>query len=83
MDSYDFDPEPEVPSSRHAVVDMARSVGFEDVDEANVDELLQSRSEEPTTEDFLALEKEIDGEEEDPQIAELIKQFSTRQMVTS
>jgi hypothetical protein len=37
---HDFDPEIELSNSRRDIVDSARVVGFEDVDEANVDELL-------------------------------------------
>jgi hypothetical protein len=32
-------PEEEIGSSRHSIVDMAMSVGFEDLDEAIVEEL--------------------------------------------
>jgi hypothetical protein len=29
----------EIGNSRHAIIDLAKTVGFEDVDEANVEEL--------------------------------------------
>jgi hypothetical protein len=39
-DSHDSDPEIELSNSRRDIIDSARAAGFEDVDEANVDELL-------------------------------------------
>jgi hypothetical protein len=36
-DSNDFDPESELPISRHDIVKTAKSVGFEDADETNLD----------------------------------------------
>jgi hypothetical protein len=58
-DSHDFDPEIELSNSRRDIVDSARAVGFEDVDEVNVDELLQFHTEELTNEDLLELEKDL------------------------
>jgi hypothetical protein len=57
-DSHDFDPEIEIPNSRRDIVDSARAVWFEDVDEANVDGLIRSHTEELTNEDLLELEKD-------------------------
>ena len=56
--SSDFNPENELSNSRQDIVDMARSVGFEDVDQANVDELLQSHLSEITNEDLLEMKND-------------------------
>lgn len=40
--SRDFDPDNEFSNLRHVIVDLERSLGFEDVDQANVSELQQS-----------------------------------------
>jgi hypothetical protein len=59
---------------------VARSVGFEDVDETNVDELLESHSSELANEDLLEIENNMNDESEEPFFAEPIKQHSTKQM---
>lgn len=41
-DFHGFDPEEEIEESRYPIVDMARTIGFEDVDEAIVNTLFQS-----------------------------------------
>jgi hypothetical protein len=45
--------------TRRAIIDITRSLGFEEVDEANVKELLQSHTEEFSNEDLLSLENEL------------------------
>lgn len=56
-DSHDFDLEQELSNSGCDIVDMARSVGFMDVDQANVDKLLQFHTTELTNEDLLKIMK--------------------------
>jgi hypothetical protein len=56
-DFHGFEPEEKISKSRHAIIDMARFVGFEDVDEANVKELLQSHTEKLSIKDLLELKK--------------------------
>jgi hypothetical protein len=60
---HGFDHEEEPGNSRHAIVGMARTVGFEDVDEANVEELFQSHSEGLSNENLVELEKELNDED--------------------
>jgi hypothetical protein len=64
-DFHDFEPEEEISNSRRAIIDMARSLGFEEVDEANVKELLQSHTKELSSEDILELEKELSDEDDE------------------
>lgn len=45
-DFHGFDPEKEIGNSRHPFVDIARTIGFEDVGEATVDKLFRSHMEE-------------------------------------
>jgi hypothetical protein len=52
---------------------MTESVGFEDVDETNVDELLESHSPELANEDFLGTENNMNDESQEPFFAEPIK----------
>jgi hypothetical protein len=52
---------------------MARSVGFEDVDQANVDELLQSHLSELTNEDLLEMENDRENDKEGELIVEPVK----------
>jgi hypothetical protein len=59
---------------------MAKSVGFEDVDETNVDELLESYLSELANEDLLEMENNMNDESQEPFFAEPIKQLSTKQM---
>ena len=50
--------EAEVSEARQQIVDMVLQVGFEEVDEDDVEDLLLSQSEELSNEDLLALEEE-------------------------
>jgi hypothetical protein len=59
---------------------MAKSVGVEDVDETNVDELLESQSSELANEDLLEMENNMNDEKSGALFAEPIKQLSTKQM---
>jgi hypothetical protein len=61
------------------VLKLAKSVGYEDVDETNVDELLESHSSELANED-LEMENNMKDESQEPFFAEPIKQLSTKQM---
>jgi hypothetical protein len=45
-DFHGSDPEEKIGNSGHTIVDIARTIGFEDVDEAVVDRLFQSHVEE-------------------------------------
>jgi hypothetical protein len=67
-DFHGFEPEEEISNSRHAIVDMARSLGFEEVDEASVKELLQSCMEELSNEDLMELEKELSDEDDESSV---------------
>jgi hypothetical protein len=78
-DSHDFDPEVELSNSRRDIVDSARAVGFEDVDEANVDEFLRSHTEELTNEDLLELEKDLNEKGDESSVVERVKLLSTKQ----
>jgi hypothetical protein len=62
---------------------MAKSVGFEIVDETNVDELLESQSSELANEDLLEMENNMNDESQEPLFAEPIKQLSTKEMTES
>jgi hypothetical protein len=54
----------EIGNSRHAIIDLARTVGFEDVYQANVEELFQYHMEKHSNQNLLGLEKELnDGDE--------------------
>jgi hypothetical protein len=57
---------------------MAKSVEFEDVDETNVEELLESHSSDLTNEDLLKMENNMNDESQEPFFAEPIKQLSTK-----
>jgi hypothetical protein len=57
---------------------MAKSVGFEDVDETNMDELLESHSSEFANEDHLEMENNMNDESQEPFFSEPIKQLSTK-----
>jgi hypothetical protein len=59
---------------------MARSVGFEDVDQANVDELLKSHLSELTNEDLLEMENDRENDKEGELSVEPIKHLSTAQL---
>jgi hypothetical protein len=59
---------------------MAKSAGFEDIDETNVDELLESYSCDLDNEDFLEMGNIIIDARQEPFFAEPIKQLSTKQM---
>ena len=59
---------------------MARSVGLEDVDQANVDELLQSHLSEITNEDLLEMENDRENDKEGELSVEPIKHLSTAQL---
>ncbi|KYO21213.1 hypothetical protein Y1Q_0001482 [Alligator mississippiensis] len=53
-----------ISDARHEIVEMAKSVGFEQVIEENVAELLSSHREELSNEDLLELDREHYEEEE-------------------
>jgi hypothetical protein len=78
-DFHGFEPEEEINNSRHAIVDMARSLGFEEVDEANVKELLQSNTEELSNEGLL--EKEQSDEDDESSDVVPIKHLTSKQLV--
>jgi hypothetical protein len=78
-DSRDFDPEIELSNSRRDIVDNARAVRFEDVDEGNVDELLRSHTEELTNEDLLELEKDLNEKGDESSVVKPVKLLSTNQ----
>jgi hypothetical protein len=79
-DFHGFEPEEEISNSRRAVVDMVRSLGFE-VDEANVNELLQFRTEELSNENLLELEKELNAEDDESSDVVPVKHPTTKQLV--
>jgi glutamate synthase domain-containing protein 3 len=80
-DFHGFEPEEEISNSRRVIVDMARSLGFEEVDEANVKELLQSHMEELSSEDLLELEKELSDEDDESSDVMPVKHLTTKQLV--
>jgi hypothetical protein len=54
----------EIGNSRHAITDLARTVGFKDVDEISVEELFQYHMENLSNQNLLRLEKNLnDGGE--------------------
>jgi DNA-directed RNA polymerase specialized sigma24 family protein len=59
---------------------MAKSVGFEDVEETNLDELLESHSSELANEDLLQMKNNLNDESQEPIFATAIKQLSTKEM---
>jgi hypothetical protein len=79
--SSDFNPENELSNSRQDIIDMARAVGFEDVEQANVDELLQSHLSELTNEDLLEMENDRENDKEGELNVEPIKHHSTAQLM--
>jgi hypothetical protein len=68
-------------SSRHAIIDMARSVGFREVNEVNVKELLQSHRGELSSEHLLELEKELSDEDDEYFDVGSVKCLTTKQLV--
>jgi hypothetical protein len=80
-DFHGFEPEEEISNSRRAIIDMAMSLGYEEVDEANVKELLQSHVEELSNEDLLALEKELSDEDDESSDVVPVKHLTTKQLV--
>jgi hypothetical protein len=60
---------------------MARSVGFVDVDQGSVDELLQSHLSELTIEDLLEMENGRENDKEGELNVEPIKHLSTAQLM--
>jgi hypothetical protein len=80
-DFHGFEPEEEISNSRCAIIDMARSLGFEEVDEANVKELLQSHMEELSSEDLLELENELSNEDDESSDVVPVKHLTTKQLV--
>jgi hypothetical protein len=66
--SNDSDAESEFDNSGHDIVKLAnwQTVGFEDVDETNEDELLESRSSELANEDLLEMENNLNDESQEP-----------------
>jgi hypothetical protein len=81
IDFHGFEPEEEISNSRHAIIDMARSLGFEEVNEANVKELLQYHMEELSNEDLLELEKEQSDENDESSDVVPVKHLTTKQLV--
>jgi hypothetical protein len=75
-DFHGFEPEEETSNSRRSIIDMARSLEFEEVDEANVKELLQSHMEELSNEDLLELEKELSDEDDESSDAVPLKHLT-------
>jgi hypothetical protein len=59
---------------------MAKSIEFEDVDETNVDELIESHSSELANEDLLEMENNMNDESQEPFFVQPIKQLSAKQM---
>jgi hypothetical protein len=57
-----FQTEQEIKNARHAIVNMTRPVGFVEVDETSMEELLQSSIEELSNEYIIDLEKTISDE---------------------
>jgi hypothetical protein len=54
----------EIGNSSHAIIDLATTVGFEDVDQANMEELFQYHMEKLSNQNILGLERELnDGDE--------------------
>jgi hypothetical protein len=52
---------------------MARTVGFEDVNEASVEELFQSHMEDHINVNILELKKEVNDEDEESSIVKPVK----------
>jgi hypothetical protein len=59
---------------------MAKSVDFEDVNETNVDDLLESHSSELANEERLEMENNMNYESQEPFFPEPIKQLQAIQM---
>ena len=74
--------EAEVGEARQKIVDMALQVGFEEVDEDDVEDLLLSHMEELSNEDLLALEEEHIREESEssPEEVVSVETFATKVM---
>jgi hypothetical protein len=79
-DFHGFVPEEEIDNSRCATVHLARTVGFEDVDEANVEELLQSHMEGHSNANILELEKELNDDDNESPYVKPVKHLSTKQL---
>jgi hypothetical protein len=79
-DSNDSDPEIELSNSRCDIVDSARAVGFEDVDEANVDELLRPHTEELTNDYLLELEKDLNEKGDESSVVKPVQLLLTKQI---
>jgi hypothetical protein len=76
-DFHGFDLEEEIGNSRCAIIDMARTVGFVDADQVNVEELFQSHTEELSNENLLELKKELNEDNESSDV-KLVKHLSTK-----
>lgn len=61
---------------------MARTVGFEDVNEASVEELFQSHMEDHINVNILELKKEVNDEDEESSIVKPVKYLWTKQITT-
>jgi hypothetical protein len=72
----------EMGNSGNAIVDMARTVGFQNADEANVEELFQSHMEELSNESLLVLEIELNYEDYATSAGKPVKRPSTKQLIT-
>ncbi|XP_066547533.1 tigger transposable element-derived protein 1-like [Amia ocellicauda] len=62
-DFRDFAADEVLTNARHEIVELARTAGFDEVNEENVAELLESHREELSNEDLLELDKEREQEE--------------------
>jgi hypothetical protein len=74
----------EIGSSMRAIVDIARTVGFEDVDKANVEEILfQSYALELSNESLLELEKELNDQDDDSSDVKPVKHLPAKQFLST
>jgi hypothetical protein len=78
-DFHSFDPE-EIGKPRCAITDMVKTVGFEDADQVNVEELFQSHTEELSNENLLELKNELNDEEGESSDVKSVKHLSTKQL---
>jgi hypothetical protein len=80
-DFHSFEPEEKISSSKSAIIDMARTVGSEDADEANVDELCQSHTEQLTSKELLELKKELSDQDDESSRMTPNEHLTTKQQV--
>jgi hypothetical protein len=79
-DFHGFDPEEEIGKSSCAIIDMVKTVGFEDADQVNVEELFQSHTEALSNENLLELKNELNNEDGESSDVKLVKHLSTKQL---